>query len=320
MKNFDCVVLRMECCNPYLNAPCNIMMVGIKSGQIDEVKQILVNPGDKEFHFMSSGIKLSDLQDRPVFSEIWPEMDAFIRRYPLVVSCGSSYDAEVLARVVTEVDCAPISYVTAHNICRKALKPYSISYFWLCRILDVPYVESFTMSNPNILEQTKSWAEIVIKAMEAVDAASMDEFLENSKIIKGTISSSEFIRSYLKYTYKPKKKKEPVDVDPSNFDETNLFFGQNVVFTGKLTHFLREDAERYVLQIGGYIQNNLTKTTNFLVVGEQNLSVVGPDGMSSKQRKAKEYNEQGLDIEFLTEDDFIEAMHLEGVVANDQVN
>lgn len=66
--------------------------------------------------------------------------------------------------------------------------------------------------------------------------------------------------------------------------------------------------------------SDLTKTTNFLVVGEQNLSVVGPDGMSSKQRKAKEYNEQGLDIELLTEDDFIEAMHLEGVVANDQVN
>lgn len=48
-----------------------------------------------------------------------------------------------------------------------------------------------------------------------------------------------------------------------------------------------------------------------MVAGTQNPSVVGPDGLSAKQRKAIKYNEEGCDIELLTETEFLEIMGMQ---------
>lgn len=304
MENFDFVLLRLECCNMLKNAPCNIALVGVRSGQIEEERQFLVNPEDSPFDFLMSGVQLSELKQYPTFKAQWPQIESFIRRYPLLVPSADGYDIDVLYNALNDVAYEPISYVTAKNICRRSLNTYSVSYEHLCGMLGLEPADY------NPLNLARSWANIISLALSRVDYTSLDIFFEAQNIVKGSISSSGFVRSYIKRVYKPKKRTQ-VDVDPENFDETNLFYDQNVVFTGKLTYFLREEAEKEVLKIGGHIQGNLTKTTNFLVVGEQNPSVVGPDGLSSKQRKAIEYREQGLDIEFLTEREFIEAMHLE---------
>ena len=48
-----------------------------------------------------------------------------------------------------------------------------------------------------------------------------------------------------------------------------------------------------------------------MVVGVQNPSQVGPDGLSNKQKKAIKYREQGCEIELLAETDFIDIMGLQ---------
>ena len=70
----------------------------------------------------------------------------------------------------------------------------------------------------------------------------------------------------------------------------------------------------YVGQIGGHCLGNLTKATNYLVVGAQSPSQVGPDGLSSKQKKAIKYREEGIEIELLSETDFIDMMGLQSEI------
>lgn len=307
MKNFDFVLLRVECCNMFRNAPCNLALVGVRSGEISEEKQFLINPGDAPFDFLMSGLQLSDLRDYPTFKEQWPQIEAFIRQYPLLVPSADGYDVDVLHNALSGIEYQPIPYVTAKNICRRSLNTYSFSYEVLCKTLGLDPADY------NPLNLARSWANIVCAALSKVDYDNLDAFFEDKKFVVGSISSAEFVHSYMKRIEKPKKN-SVFEADPEYFDPTNLFYDQNVVFTGKLTYFTRDEAEEEVLKIGGHIQNNLTKTTNYLVVGEQNPSVVGPDGLSSKQRKAKEYREQGLNIEFLTENEFIDIMHLEARV------
>ena len=306
MKNFDFVLLRVECCNMFRNAPCNLALVGVRSGEISEEKQFLINPGDAPFDFLMSGLQFSDLKDYPTFKEQWPQIESVIRQYPLLISSADGYDVDVLHNALYDTTYEPITYITAKNICRRALKPYSVSYDCLCEILGLEPADY------NPLNLARSWANIVCASLSRVDNISLDDFLESAKIIKGSLAP-DFVRSYVKSLPKPKRNAQ-LEVNPEDFDETNLFFDQNVVFTGKLSYFTREEAEKEVLKIGGHIQNNLTKTTNFLVVGQQTSALIGPDGLSGKQRKAKEYREQGLDIEFLTESEFIEIMHLEARV------
>lgn len=308
MKYFDFVLLRLECCNTLRDAPCNIALTGVRSGSIVEEKQFLINPEDAPFDFLMSGLELKDLKDCPSFPEAWPEIESVIRQYPLLVSSADGYDVDVLYNALNGISCSPIKYMTAKNICRRALSDVcSFSYENLCHTLNLEPADY------NPLNLAKSWAEIVCKALDGLDYASIDEFFDDRKLVPGSVSSTEFIHCCIKKLHKPKKN-ATFDADPAGFDPSNLFYDQNVVFTGKLNYFTRDDAEEEVLKIGGHIQNNLTKSTNFLVVGEQNPSVVGPDGLSSKQRKAKEYRAQGLEIEYLTENDFVEIMHLESKV------
>jgi DNA polymerase-3 subunit epsilon len=46
---------------------------------------------------------------------------------------------------------------------------------------------------------------------------------------------------------------------------------------------------------------------NYLIVGTQDKTLVGEDGISNKEKKAYELIEKGLAIKILTEDEFIEA-------------
>ena len=84
-----------------------------------------------------------------------------------------------------------------------------------------------------------------------------------------------------------------------------MLYAQNVAFTGKLSRLTRLEAMQMVLDIGGIPKNSVSKETDFLVVGQQDYRIVGEDGMSSKQEKAIKYKESGIDIEILSEEDFI---------------
>lgn len=68
---------------------------------------------------------------------------------------------------------------------------------------------------------------------------------------------------------------------------------------------VRSEAQQIIADIGGINQPRITKSTNFLVVGQQDYRVVGEEGMSSKQKQAVKYVENGLEIEILSENEFI---------------
>lgn len=72
---------------------------------------------------------------------------------------------------------------------------------------------------------------------------------------------------------------------------SDLFAGQTIVFTGKLTKFSREEAERFVLKMGGKPAGSVSKATSFVVAGP---------GAGSKLDAA-----QKLGVPVLSEDEFL---------------
>lgn len=78
--------------------------------------------------------------------------------------------------------------------------------------------------------------------------------------------------------------------------------GKSVVFTGKLLAFERKTAQAEVVAAGGQVPSGVTKTLDYLVIGDGDEG--GPK--SSKQRKAEKYIAEGAAIEILSEQQFLE--------------
>ena len=309
MKTLNFALIRIECCNQYKDTPCRVALVGINNSEIVEQKEFFIDPLNAEFDFMTSGTTLEDLRGKGSFAEQFPALLDFIKQYPVLVSTADGYDADVLYNAIAlhKVDCASLPYMTAKNVLRRAYDSYSYQFDYLCDEMGVS-VDGITP-----IDFAIAWCQLLIKACADKEFEDLLMFAEENRIVVGSISAQQYERCHVKRVRKPRKK-DVTEYDPTEFDETHPFYDQNVVFTGKLTYFLREVAEDYVCRIGGHCPSGLTKATNYLVVGVQSPSQVGPDGLSGKQKKAIKYREEGCEIELLTETDFIDIMGLQHIV------
>lgn len=80
--------------------------------------------------------------------------------------------------------------------------------------------------------------------------------------------------------------------------------GHGVVFTGKLS-IVRAEAEEAVCTLGGEVARSPKRATTVVVVGEQDLRVLGGHEKSKKHRKAEELIARGQEITILGERDFV---------------
>lgn len=100
-----------------------------------------------------------------------------------------------------------------------------------------------------------------------------------------------------------------IDVDSLTIDEDCLIYGKVCVFTGTLEKMGRKEAERIVEKIGGICGKNVTKDTNFLILGNNDYCPTIKDGKSSKQKKAEALQSSGQDIEIISESVFYDLIY-----------
>ena len=86
--------------------------------------------------------------------------------------------------------------------------------------------------------------------------------------------------------------------------EKTTIKGRHIAITGILAFYRRQDAFDQIVDRGGYSQDNVTKNTDYLVVGYYRPnSIYG--GKSNKTRLAEKYIRQGKKIRIIKEDEFL---------------
>lgn len=111
---------------------------------------------------------------------------------------------------------------------------------------------------------------------------------------------------------KVKKKKgfetfHPKEVVPlaEPSDLNHPLYGKRIVFTGDLS-FSRREAAQMAVNVGAIVKTSVSTKTDYLVVGKQDITLVGDDGMSGKEEKAYELNALGkASIRIINESEFI---------------
>lgn len=101
-----------------------------------------------------------------------------------------------------------------------------------------------------------------------------------------------------------------ISTDKTEFDIDNPIYGKTVVFTGALEKMVRKDAMQMVADYGGINGDNVTKNTNYLVLGNNDYHNSIKNGKSSKQKKAENYKLKGYDIEIIPENVFYDMVDI----------
>lgn len=102
---------------------------------------------------------------------------------------------------------------------------------------------------------------------------------------------------------------------PTNVEinEDSFFFGKHIVFTGKLEKMIRKDAMQVVVNLGGILDNSVTKKTNYLILGNNDYNAILHGEKSSKHKKAEQLRLDGNDIEIIDEYTFYDILLEEGI-------
>lgn len=88
-------------------------------------------------------------------------------------------------------------------------------------------------------------------------------------------------------------------------DKSNPLYGKNIVFTGEL-EMSRSEAMQIAVNKGAIVKTSVSKKVQYLVIGQQDKSIVGENGLSSKEEKAIAINSIGdVHIEMITEQQFL---------------
>lgn len=114
----------------------------------------------------------------------------------------------------------------------------------------------------------------------------------------------DFSSSVMDWPARYKKKAKDLQAQTDIFDVTHPLYGKQCVFTGTLSRMTRAEAMQIVLNLGGTNGDNLSKKTDYLVVGSTEYSANVKGGKTGKMKKAEDYILKGCDITILSESAF----------------
>ena len=300
------IFFHAENVNEAQNSICHLIIIPVVDGQQQPPQEFFFNL-EAPFLMVMSGITRSQVESFAPFSAQWPRVQELFSKFDMAVSSAEGNSARSLYGTLTRlgIDFKPIAYCNAKAICRRTLNEVSYSFDYLNYKL---YNDCIYTDDP--VGIAKRWCELALRGLSEANETIFNDFFISAKIKPGVIAPGEFTPSLCLRDYSNRKYQTfdsssvAVDARPDN-----PLFGMNVVFTGKMDSMKRDEARAAVVKIGGNAPERLTQETDLLVVGVQDLRVVGEKGLSGKMKTAEKYRAAGRPIEIIDEADFLEMLN-----------
>ena len=311
MSNINFVALDFETATSRRASACEVGLTFVEAGEIKLSDSWFIQPPLNMFDDMSisiHGIKPSDTANAPSFAEQWDKLSACLKG-KTVVAHYAPFDMGVIRE---ECQSNRLPYPNFRFVCSCALSRfvvpgmYSYSLEPLCHHFGIE-----TDIYHRAYDDSKMAAKLMLTLCEKAKVDSIDELLEKYRYRYGSFEADLYKPFHRIRDYSNKPNLDQFDreyqADEADFDDENPFYDKEVVFTGTL-YRSRQEMMQMLLDIGGRTKDSVTKSTDYLVVGQQDFRVVGDSGMSGKQKKAMQMIEKGHHITVISEADFCEMM------------
>jgi DNA polymerase-3 subunit epsilon len=312
---FNFVALDFETANSSRASACSIGLVKFENGSVTESFSRVFLPPKGFDHFDPWNIRIHGIEKKEAakggrFADHWPEISDFISGFPIVAH-NASFDLSVLRNTLS-ADNLPwpnLNYICTMVLSRQHFDLPSNSLSFAAHAANVGW--SPTEHHEAGYDATKA-GEILVSIYNALPVSSMSELLKKLGVTLGSLD-------FRSWTPCGKKNSKPngnwegvVQHKASEFEvnvlanEDNPIYAKHICFTGALHSMSRPEAMAAIAALGAYPQDSVTKSTDILVLGEQDLVRLRPGAeQSSKFLKAQALREKGQNIEVMTERDFL---------------
>lgn len=296
-----------------MDSACSIGLVKVQDDTILEERQYYIQPPTLDFSKYNvdvHGITPEMVSDKPMFPEVWDEIkDLFYEN--IVIAHNASFDMSVLRALQAKYKFSMPNFLYACSIDISSTicpdvggsLPDRASYFGIDGL-----------NHHDALSDAKVCAEIVLSTMRTEGHSSLGSFLSNYPDLKikniydlsVPKAPSTSKRKFLKYggAISPKD----VIVNEDKNDPTHIFYDKHIVVTGEFSKLNRREMFQTIADIGGILKTGVSRNTDIVIVGKQDKSIVGEDGLSNKEEKAYELIEKGYDIRFVCENELYEIL------------
>ncbi len=280
----DYVVLDIETTglDPIFDEIIEIGAIKIKNGIVVDSFSQLVKPSTPVSQFISelTGITNDMLKSAPTINEVLPKFIEFVSDMQ-IVGHNVNFDINFIYDNSIQISNKPFKndFIDTLRLSRKLFKELkNHKLTTICDFLKFDGIEHH-------------------RALSDCDAT-----FKLYEYIKNYINSKQIV---LQELFKPKSNKlKAQDIISTNecFDETNQFYDKYCVFTGTLS-VPRKNAMQLVVDLGGHCEDNVTKQTNFLVLGNIDYGKC-KDTKSAKYKKAEQCILNGQDLTIISENVF----------------
>lgn len=303
----DYTAIDFETANAYRGSPCAVGLVRVRNGQpVDEQRWLIRPPARVDyfdtFNSILHGIDAEMVREAPRWNVVLPALVDYIGS-DVVVAHNAGFDIGVIryACAVDNIEWPDLRFLCTMVMARRALSLPSYR---------LPYVAEacgFAMGEHHDPLADAHGVVGIVKAL-ARDAAVADlaDLASAHRMSIGRMGSGLYAGSVAVGT--GSRNFTPVVVNP-DADQDGYLYGRVVVFTGTLMSMTRDVARQECARVGAVPEQNTTKKTNVLVVGDINPAVLRPDSnVTGKTRKAFDLQDKGQAIEVMTEDDFLRCL------------
>ena len=265
---------------------CQIGIVHVRDGEVEDQWQTLVDPEDwfDPWNISIHGIDENDVRDSPTLPDLRDQLRSRLRGSVLV--SHTSFDRVAFERAMIRYDLEQlqVTWLDSAKIARRAWPDrYGRSGYGLKNIAtDL----GISFRHHDALEDARAAAEIVLHAC-ATTETDIEGWLRrvDHPIFRSSTSSSV-------------KREGNVE---------GALYGETIVFTGALD-IPRWEAADLAAKAGCAVVNSVTKKVTMLVIGTKDKKKMKEYEKSSKHRKAESLIEKGVDIQILSEKDFSDLM------------
>ncbi len=302
MKEF--VAFDFETANRNRHSICSVGMVFVEDGRVADTVYELINP-EEEFDWHNiqiHGITPDEVKSAPTFRDFYNAIKGKIHGRTMVAH-NLAFDGYALRDNLARYSLEPVPshFLCTYQLSRKLLKGHkSYSLKPLCQHYGIDLVR-----HHNALDDAYACANLMLKLAEENSLEDFDAIYRKTLIKPGSVKNGVYRSSY---TSKPGKtfgsKIDLSEIKVAEDAAGSEFFGKKIVFTGNLSSLTRQQAAELAASRGAVPLNSLTKSIDFVVVGDFEKQSINA-GQSSKLKKAEEWISKGVPMQILSEADFL---------------
>nr|WP_319217966.1 exonuclease domain-containing protein [uncultured Trichococcus sp.] len=297
---YDALMIDFETATEQNNSACSIGLALINGTEIVKTESYLIQPPKNEYRTANinvHSITPTDTENEPFFDEIWEKIKHYFQSSEYITAYNARFDMSVLKCTLElyGIDDIDFEYFDSIPFSSKVCGGSNRKLNQRCETLGIDLD-----NHHDALADTVAAAEVIIKCMELKNVKSVQKYLSKyTSISIKSFSDLEPTRNFGKSKFAKSDLNMINEIENDEDAEQHELFGKNIVFTGNFSEH-KEVLEAMASKKGAIVKGNVSGKTDIVVTGEVDLKV-SPSGITTKERKARELNENGKNITLIDE-------------------